>query len=79
VPIPIEALEDELLNLPPSTRALLARRLIASLDTPEAAENERFWFDEAERRWEGIAAGRAECIPADEALREAREMLKRRP
>jgi hypothetical protein len=44
----IEQLESALLKLPPSQRARLAERLIASLD--EESELESAWYDEAERR-----------------------------
>jgi putative addiction module component (TIGR02574 family) len=69
----IEELAKETMSLDIEDRALLAGKLLLSLDepTPSDAEVERLWLDEAERRLDGYRAGRVQGIPADEVFRHA--------
>ena len=69
----IQEIESLALRLPPAQRAALARDLIASLD--EADEVETAWADEAARRFEAIASGDAEPIPAADVFAEARRAI----
>jgi putative addiction module component (TIGR02574 family) len=69
----LEILEAEALKLTPEERAHLADRLIASLtDDPEIEEA---WAAEVERRIAEIEAGRAQVVPAAEAIARARDAL----
>ncbi len=72
----IEKMAMELLGLSAAQRALLAKQLIASLDETEREDVEALWVREAEARYAEIEAGKVECRPADEALRDARMKLK---
>ena len=67
----IEELAKETMALDIEDRALLAGKLLLSLDEPTPSEVERLWLDEAERRLEAYRAGRAEGIPGDEVFRRA--------
>ncbi|MDO8312891.1 MAG: addiction module protein [Sideroxyarcus sp.] len=67
----IEALAKETMALDIEDRALLAGKLLLSLDEPSASELERLWLDEAERRLEGHRAGKVQGIPADDVFRRA--------
>lgn len=67
----IEALAKETMALDIEDRAVLAGKLLLSLDEPSASELERLWLDEAERRLESYRAGRVQGIPADEVFRRA--------
>ncbi|MDP2400558.1 MAG: addiction module protein [Actinomycetota bacterium] len=67
----IEALAKETMALDIEDRALLAGRLLLSLDEPSASELERLWLDEAERRLEAYRAGLVQGIPADDVFRRA--------
>lgn len=67
----IEALAKETMALDIEDRAVLAGKLLLSLDEPSASELERLWLDEAERRLESYRAGRVRGIPADEVFRRA--------
>lgn len=71
-----EKIAIELLGLPASQRALLAKQLISSLDEIEVQEVEAMWVKEAEARYAEVERGEVACRPAGEALREAREKLK---
>lgn len=67
----IEELAKETMQLDIEDRALLAGKLLLSLDEPTPAEVERLWLDEAERRLEDYRAGRVRGIPADDVFSRA--------
>jgi len=67
----IEELAKETMALDIEDRALLAGKLLLSLDEPTHSELERLWLDEAERRLGDYRAGRVQGIPADEVFRRA--------
>lgn len=67
----IEQLEEEILNLPATTRARLAKRLISSLD--EEGEIDREWTREVQRRDEEVRSGEVETQPLEDALESVRE------
>ena len=68
--------EAQALKLPPKERALLAERLIASLDATDDAENERLWVEEAERRYEEYKKGNISARPAEDVVRDARSTIR---
>lgn len=71
-----ETIRREALLLPAEKRAELAEELISSLADPSDAEIEQLWLQEAARRAEEIDRGDARRIPAEEARRQARSLLK---
>jgi len=71
-----EQLKNDLLMLPPKSRASLAQALIESLDDTVDENAESLWFEEIRRRDDEIRKGTAKLKPADQALREARELLR---
>jgi putative addiction module component (TIGR02574 family) len=78
---PLDRIEAEALELPPQERARLAHRLLDSLEAPEVedpAEVERAWKAEIERRVAIYDAGKAELVPGEQVLREARDRLRRK-
>lgn len=72
----LERLAIELLGLPASSRAKLAKQLIASLDETESPDAQDRWIEVAKRRAAEIAEGKVECIPAEDVFRELREELQ---
>ena len=66
----------EALELPPSSRAELASRLLDSLDDLSEAENEQLWAREAERRYAEYKAGNIEAVPAEEVFARLRSRRK---
>lgn len=62
----VEILEAEVLQLPPSQRAHLVERLIASLDVDP--EVEEAWAIEVERRLADIESGATTLLPGSETL-----------
>ena len=72
----LEKLKDDLLGLPPNSRASLAFALIASLEEEIDEDVDRLWEEEIRRRHRNIKRGRATQKPADQVLVEARERLR---
>ncbi|HEX8276756.1 MAG TPA: addiction module protein [Longimicrobiaceae bacterium] len=75
---PFEKIEAEALELPARERALLAHRLIASLDGEEEdpAEVERAWEEEIRRRVDEFRSGAVQPVPASEVFAKARARLR---
>ena len=72
----LEEITLELLRLPSSQRALLAEKLLASLEEDSHHDVESLWLAEAEKRFQEIQTGVVQGRPAEEVLREARTRLK---
>ena len=72
----IEQIEKEALRLSSHERALLAERLIHSLDEEEDVEIERLWIEEAERRYQEYKHGQVKARPAESVFKEARSRLE---
>ena len=75
MPLTVHQLENEIFNLDLNTRALLAEKLILSIDAPNEAENLQLWVAEAERRLADLRTGKAREYPASEVFRSARAAL----
>jgi hypothetical protein len=67
----VHDLESELLQLAPTTRAALARTLLASLDDLPDDEYERLWAEEAEARYADFLAGRTTAVDGDDVFARA--------
>ena len=67
----------DLLGLPASGRAMIAERLLTSLEENDAsADVEAAWTEEALRRYEDLTAGRSTCRPAEDVMRDAYRALE---
>lgn len=73
----VEQIAEEALSLPSEARALLADRLVESLDPVENATIRQLWAAEAQRRLEDVRNGRVKTIPGDEALAHVRRAVAR--
>jgi putative addiction module component (TIGR02574 family) len=62
----LEALEAEVLKLPPADRSRLLERIIASLDVDQ--EVEAAWDAVADKREAEIESGEVRPVPLEEAL-----------
>ena len=63
--IPVEQLTEEMLELPADARALLADRLVESLDPLTDNEIRSMWTAEAIRRRDEVRSGAVDTIPSD--------------
>jgi putative addiction module component (TIGR02574 family) len=69
----IEALEHQVLNLPPKDRARMLELLMTSLDADEALDAE--WAQELARRDQAADRDPASLIPADEVFARLKAQL----
>jgi hypothetical protein len=73
----IEQLAQEAMQLPVADRALLADKLVESLDFSDPNEIQRIWAGEAIRRRDEIRCEQVEAIPGPEVLAEVRRLVGR--
>lgn len=71
MPMAIQKIESEALNLDIHSRASLVGKLLLSLDDPTVSEVERLWLDEAERRLDDYRAGKVKGIPGNDIFKRA--------
>jgi putative addiction module component (TIGR02574 family) len=69
----IEEIAEEALALPSEARALLADRLVESLDPAEDGTLHELWAAEAHRRLEDLRSGEVRSIPGEEAVEALRK------
>lgn len=72
----LERLAIELLGLPASDRALLAKQLIDSLEEDFTPQVEARWLQTAQRRSNEMTEGKVEGRSAEEVFRTAGEQLR---
>jgi putative addiction module component (TIGR02574 family) len=73
----VEQIAEEALALSSDARALLADRLVESLDPVEDEAVRALWIKEAERRRDELRSGKVKTIPGEEALAAVRRSLGR--
>jgi len=71
MPMTMQKIESEALNLDMHSRARLVGKLLLSLDEPSTSEIERLWLDEAERRLDDYRAGKVQGIPGNDVFKRA--------
>jgi len=71
----VEQIAEEALALPSEARALLADRLVESLDPAEDGLIRQLWMREARRRIDEVRSGSVKTIPADEAFTQVRQAI----
>jgi hypothetical protein len=72
----IEQITEELLALPSVSRALLAEKLVESLEFDTDPTIQAAWVTEAKKRREQIRNGSVQPIPGEEALLQVRRLLE---
>jgi len=77
MPLTLDQLADEAMQLPAESRALLAERIVESLDIAQTDAIRRLWAAEAIRRRDEVRSGRVKPIPGDEVLAEVRRIVGR--
>lgn len=71
----IEQLTQEVLALPSASRALLAEKLIESLEFDIDPQIQTAWINEATKRRDEILSGAVQPVEGDDALAQARRLL----
>jgi putative addiction module component (TIGR02574 family) len=77
MPLTLDQLAEEAMRLPPASRALLAERMVESLDAGDRDEIERAWTTEALRRRDEVRSGRVHSIPGEQVVAEIRNAVGR--
>lgn len=77
MPLTLEERTAEAMRLPLESRALLADRLVESLDSAELDDIQRLWTAEAIRRRDEIRSGEAQPIAGEQVLDEVRHLVRR--
>lgn len=77
MPMTVDQLAAEALSLPSQSRALLADKLVESLDADELTRIDQLWVAEAKRRRDEVRSGRVQTIPGEEALARVRRAVTR--
>jgi Putative addiction module component len=72
----IEQLTKEVLSLPSVSRALLAEKLLESLEFDTDSTLQATWLTEAKQRRDEIRNGTVTPIPGEEALAQVRQLLE---
>ena len=72
----IEQLTEEILSLPSELRALLADKLVESLEFDTDPAIQTFWITEAKRRRDEVRSGSIQPIPGEDALAQVRQLIE---
>jgi hypothetical protein len=72
----IEQLTEEILSLPSASRALLADKLVESLEFDTNSTIQSIWVTEAKRRRDEVREGYVQTIPGEEALARVRRLIE---
>lgn len=73
----VEQIAAEALALPSEARALLADRLVESLDPAEDGCIRDLWLQEANRRVAEVRSGAVKTVSAESAFKEVRQVISR--
>jgi putative addiction module component (TIGR02574 family) len=77
MPLSLDQLAKEALQLPPALRAELAEKLVGSLDFPNTDAEQASWAAEAVRRRDEIRSGKVMPIPGEDVVAEVRRLVGR--
>jgi hypothetical protein len=72
----LEQLTEEILALPSAARALLAEKLVESLEFDTDPIIQAAWTTEAKRRPDEVRSSSVQPIPGEEALVQVRRLLE---
>jgi hypothetical protein len=72
----IDQLTEEMLSLPSESRALLADKLVESLEFDTDSAIQAVWVTEAKRRRDEVRNGSIQPIPGEEALAQVRRLIE---
>ena len=77
MPLTLEQLTAEAMQLPVESRIVLADKLVESLDSPELDSIQRLWTAEAIRRRDEVRSGQVKSISGEQVLQEIRHLVGR--
>jgi Putative addiction module component len=71
----VEQIAEEALALPSESRALLADKLVESLNTAALSRIDEVWLAQAKPRRDDVRSSKVQTIPGDEALAKVRRTI----
>jgi len=74
--ITVEQIAEEALSLPSEARALLADRLVESLDPAEDGYIRQLWIKEARRRVDEVRTGEVSTISGEDVFAQVRASIE---
>jgi putative addiction module component (TIGR02574 family) len=77
MPLTFDQLTEEAMQLPATSRVLLADKLVESLESEELDEIQRLWAAEAIRRRDEVRSGKVQAVPGGQVLDEVRRLVGR--
>jgi len=77
MPLSLDQITEEAIKLPPASRALLADKLVQSLESEDPDEIQQLWSAEAIRRRDEIRSGQMQPIPGEQVIEEVRHLVGR--
>lgn len=77
MPLNVDQLAAEAMQLPLGERAILVDKLVESFDLTEPSDLQRLWAAEAVKRRDEIRSGRVQPVGGDEVMIEARRSVGR--
>ena len=77
MPLTLDQITEEAMQLPAGSRAQLADKLVESLQSEEPDEIQRLWSAEAIRRRDEIRSGQVKPIPGEQVPEEVRRLVGR--
>jgi len=72
----IDQLMNEMLSLPSVSRAMLADRLVESLEFDTDSTIQTAWIDESQRRRDEVREGLVQTVAGEDALKQVRQLLE---
>jgi hypothetical protein len=73
----LDQLTEQAMQLPSASRALLAEKLVESLDIPQLDDLQKVWATEAVRRRDEVRSGSVQPVPGDDVIAEVRRLVGR--
>jgi putative addiction module component (TIGR02574 family) len=73
----LDQITEEAMQLPATARAVLADKLVESLESEDLDEIQKLWSAEAIRRRDEVRSGRIQPLPGEEVLEEVRRLVGR--
>ncbi len=77
MPLTLEQLAEQAMLLPVDSRALLADKIVESLDLGEPDAIQRLWAAEAVRRRDELRSGQVKPVPGEQVIAEVRRLVGR--
>jgi len=72
----IEQMTEEILSLPSASRALLADKLVESLEFDTDSAIQAIWVTEAKRRRDEIRDGAVQPVSGEDAITQVRRLIE---